>query len=131
MIPLVDLKTQYRSIKKEIDTAIEGVLESSQFVLGSAVQSFEAAFAESGTVAAEQAAAHRGFNTAQPLALAALAVPNTLAAGALNARKAFSVAALAVAGPGSQGASIVIDPDSGLRLGVPDHRRRTATAAGD
>jgi gamma-glutamyltranspeptidase/glutathione hydrolase len=27
--------------------------------------------------------------------------------------------------------SIVVEPGSGLRLGVPDHRRRTATAAGD
>jgi dTDP-4-amino-4,6-dideoxygalactose transaminase len=45
VIPLVDLKSQYRSIKTEINAAIEGVLESSQFVLGSAVKSFEEAFA--------------------------------------------------------------------------------------
>ncbi len=34
MIPFVDLKAQYHSIKPEIDAAIAGVLESSQFVLG-------------------------------------------------------------------------------------------------
>lgn len=45
MIPFVDLKTQYLSIKPEIDAAVLGVLESTQFVLGSAVASFEKAFA--------------------------------------------------------------------------------------
>jgi dTDP-4-amino-4,6-dideoxygalactose transaminase len=45
VIPFVDLKAQYRSIKSEIDAAIEGVLESSQFVLGAQVKAFEEAFA--------------------------------------------------------------------------------------
>jgi len=45
MIPFVDLKAQYHSIKAEIDAAIAGVLESSQFVLGEAVASFERDFA--------------------------------------------------------------------------------------
>ncbi len=45
MIPFVDLKAQYRSIKPEIDAAIAHVLESSQFVLGEEVAAFEAEFA--------------------------------------------------------------------------------------
>jgi dTDP-4-amino-4,6-dideoxygalactose transaminase len=45
MIPFVDLKTQYLSIKTEIDTAVLGVLSSTQFVLGSAVAAFEEQFA--------------------------------------------------------------------------------------
>jgi dTDP-4-amino-4,6-dideoxygalactose transaminase len=45
MIPFVDLRAQYYSIKDEIDKAISGVLESSQFVLGSEVTSFEEEFA--------------------------------------------------------------------------------------
>jgi dTDP-4-amino-4,6-dideoxygalactose transaminase len=45
MIPFVDLKTQYHSIKSEIDAAIAGILESSQFVLGSEVAAFENEFA--------------------------------------------------------------------------------------
>jgi dTDP-4-amino-4,6-dideoxygalactose transaminase len=45
VIPFVDLKAQYQSIKPEIDTAVIGVLESTQFVLGSAVAAFEKAFA--------------------------------------------------------------------------------------
>jgi dTDP-4-amino-4,6-dideoxygalactose transaminase len=41
MIPLVDLKAQYRSIKPEIDSAVEKVMESGNFILGSEVESFE------------------------------------------------------------------------------------------
>lgn len=46
MIPLVDLKTQYHSIKAEIDAEIQKVLESSSFILGPAVKAFEEAFAQ-------------------------------------------------------------------------------------
>lgn len=46
MIPFVDLKAQYQGLKSEIDAAVGGVLESSQFVLGDAVTAFEEAFAE-------------------------------------------------------------------------------------
>ena len=45
MIPLVDLKAQYLRVKDEIDAAIQSVLESGQFALGPAVESFERAFA--------------------------------------------------------------------------------------
>jgi dTDP-4-amino-4,6-dideoxygalactose transaminase len=45
MIPLVDLKAQYESIKDEIDGAIAEVLASCQFVLGPKVEAFEADFA--------------------------------------------------------------------------------------
>ncbi len=40
-IPLVDLKAQYNSIKDEIDTAIQRVLENGQFILGPEVKVFE------------------------------------------------------------------------------------------
>jgi dTDP-4-amino-4,6-dideoxygalactose transaminase len=45
MIPFVDLKAQYHSIKPEIDAAIQHVLESSQFILGEEVAAFESEFA--------------------------------------------------------------------------------------
>ena len=45
MIPLVDLKRQYESIKSEIDAAIAGVVQSTQFILGAPVEEFEAKFA--------------------------------------------------------------------------------------
>ena len=46
MIPFVDLKAQYRSIKDEVDAAIQRVLDNTSFVLGREVEAFEAAFAE-------------------------------------------------------------------------------------
>jgi dTDP-4-amino-4,6-dideoxygalactose transaminase len=45
MIPFLDLKAQYKSIKPEIDSAVIGVLESTQFVLGEHVAAFECEFA--------------------------------------------------------------------------------------
>ncbi|MDQ7073754.1 MAG: DegT/DnrJ/EryC1/StrS family aminotransferase [Gammaproteobacteria bacterium] len=41
MIPMVDLKGQYLAIKDEIDSNIQGVLESSHFILGPNVHAFE------------------------------------------------------------------------------------------
>ena len=45
MIPFVDLKAQYVSIKSEVDAAILSVLNSCQFTLGSEVHAFEEEFA--------------------------------------------------------------------------------------
>jgi dTDP-4-amino-4,6-dideoxygalactose transaminase len=45
VIPFVDLKAQYRSIKQEVNAAIQGVLDSCQFTLGSEVAAFEDEFA--------------------------------------------------------------------------------------
>jgi dTDP-4-amino-4,6-dideoxygalactose transaminase len=45
MIPFVDLKAQYQSIKPEVNAAIQGVLDSCQFTLGSEVAAFEQEFA--------------------------------------------------------------------------------------
>jgi dTDP-4-amino-4,6-dideoxygalactose transaminase len=45
LIPLVDLKAQYRSIKAEIDAAIADVLENGAFILGKHVAAFEEDFA--------------------------------------------------------------------------------------
>jgi len=45
VIPFVDLKAQYAGIKAEVDAAIQRVLESCQFTLGSEVAAFEQEFA--------------------------------------------------------------------------------------
>jgi dTDP-4-amino-4,6-dideoxygalactose transaminase len=45
MIPFVDLRAQYRSIKGEVQTALDEVLENAAFVLGPAVAKFEEKFA--------------------------------------------------------------------------------------
>ena len=45
MIPFLDLKAQYQSIKPEIESAVLRTLESTQFVLGEEVAAFEREFA--------------------------------------------------------------------------------------
>lgn len=45
-IPLIDLKTQYYGIKKEIDAGLMQLMEESSFVRGPKVAAFEKAFAE-------------------------------------------------------------------------------------
>jgi dTDP-4-amino-4,6-dideoxygalactose transaminase len=45
VIPFLDLKAQYASIKAEVDSVIQGVLDSCQFTLGSEVAAFEDEFA--------------------------------------------------------------------------------------
>ena len=44
-IPLVDLRTQYRKLKDEIDPAIQAVLDKCNFILGDELAAFEQAFA--------------------------------------------------------------------------------------
>ena len=41
MIPLLDLKAQYITIREEIRAAVERVLESQQFILGPEVEALE------------------------------------------------------------------------------------------
>jgi len=45
VIPFVDLKAQYESIKPQVNAAIQGVLDSCAFTLGPEVAAFEKAFA--------------------------------------------------------------------------------------
>jgi dTDP-4-amino-4,6-dideoxygalactose transaminase len=70
MIPLVDLKAQYRALKPEIDAAIAGVLDNAQFVLGPAVEAFEREFA-SYCGAAEAVAVNSGTSALHIALLAA------------------------------------------------------------
>ena len=45
-VPLLDLKPQYKSMKKELDEAITKVAQSQHFILGPEVEKMEAAFCE-------------------------------------------------------------------------------------
>ncbi|WP_395645006.1 DegT/DnrJ/EryC1/StrS family aminotransferase [Terricaulis sp.] len=45
VVPFVDLKAQYLSIKPEVDAAIQNILDKTQFVLGAEVAEFEKEFA--------------------------------------------------------------------------------------
>lgn len=72
MIPFIDLKGQYISIKEEIDAAIARVLDSSQFVLGDEVAAFEEEFA--GCCAAHYGVAVNSGTSALHLALLAAGI---------------------------------------------------------
>ncbi len=45
-VPFLDLKSQYKSIKSEIDPAIQNILDNTAFILGKAVSDFEVEFAK-------------------------------------------------------------------------------------
>ena len=45
-VPFVDLQAEYQAIKEDVDTAVAGVLNRSDYVLGQAVKDFETAFAK-------------------------------------------------------------------------------------
>src|SRR6266516_4582920 len=86
-VPFLDLGSQYRAIKPEIDSAISKILETSQFVLGEEVAGFEDEFAKySG--AARGVAVSSGTSALHLAALAAgigpgdevITVPNTFVA---------------------------------------------------
>ncbi|MBL7127387.1 MAG: DegT/DnrJ/EryC1/StrS family aminotransferase [Ignavibacteria bacterium] len=49
-IPFLDLKQQYKSIKEEIDPAIQNVIDNTAFVLGKPVSDFEQEFAKAHNV---------------------------------------------------------------------------------
>lgn len=44
-VPFIDLKKQYQTIKEEVDDAIQGVIDSQNFILGDEVENFEDNFA--------------------------------------------------------------------------------------
>ena len=72
MIPIVDLKAQYRSIRQEIDAAVMDVLDSTQFILGDQVTAFEREFA--GYAAAGETVAMNSGTSALHLALLAAGI---------------------------------------------------------
>lgn len=71
-IPFVDLKTQYRSIKPEIDQAIQTILDRGEFSQGPFVAKFEENFAKK--VGAKYCAASSSGTSALQLAMWALGI---------------------------------------------------------
>ncbi len=72
MLPLVDLKTQYRTIQPEIDAAIAAVLADAQFIKGPHLARFERNFAA--FAGCEHVVGASSGTTAIHLALAALGI---------------------------------------------------------
>ena len=97
-IPLVDLRAQYDSLRKEIEGALQGVLERADFILGESVSSFEGSFARwvgtrhalgvaSGTDAVEIAVRAAGLGPGDEILVPA----NTFVASALGCMRAGAV----------------------------------------
>jgi dTDP-4-amino-4,6-dideoxygalactose transaminase len=108
MIPFLDLKAQYHSIKAEVDAAISGVLESSQFALGREVAAFEQEFA-----AYCEAAYAVGVNTGtSALHLALLAAGIGPGDEVITVPHTFVATVAAIVYTGAQPALVDIDPVS-------------------
>jgi dTDP-4-amino-4,6-dideoxygalactose transaminase len=71
-VPFVDLKAQYGSLRREVRSAIDGVLEQGSFILGPQVGAFEESFAR--YVGASHCVGVDSGTAALKLALAALGV---------------------------------------------------------
>ena len=107
MIPLIDLKAQYHALKPEIDAAIARVLESAQFALGPAVESFEHNFAAyCGT--AEAVAVNSGTSA---LHVALLAAGIGKGAEVITVPFTFVASAAAIEYTGARPVFVDIEPD--------------------
>ena len=104
----IDLQQQYRNLKSEIDAAIAGVLDSSSYVLGPAVQDFEKSYARYCGV--EHCLGVSSGTTALVLALRALQVgPGD---EIITAANTFVATAAAIAQTGARPILVDVDPVS-------------------
>jgi dTDP-4-amino-4,6-dideoxygalactose transaminase len=74
LIPFLDLEAQYRSIRSDVEAAVQAVLDSRQYILGTFVREFEEAF--SAYCGARHAVAVNSGTSALHLALLASGVGN-------------------------------------------------------
>jgi dTDP-4-amino-4,6-dideoxygalactose transaminase len=107
MIPLVDLKAQYRTLKPEIDAAIAGVLDNAEFVLGPAVAAFERDFAAF-TRAAQAVAVNSGTSALHLAMLAAGVEPGD---EVVTVPFTFVATVAAIEYAGAKPVLVDIDPD--------------------
>jgi dTDP-4-amino-4,6-dideoxygalactose transaminase len=118
-IPLVDLKSQYRSIQDEIRAAIEPVLADCNFILGQNVREFEREFAE--FCGAEYALGVANGTEALMLALKACGVGD--GDEVVIPANTFIATAEAVTSTGAQVVFADIDPDT-YNIDVSDLERK-------
>jgi dTDP-4-amino-4,6-dideoxygalactose transaminase len=108
VIPILDLKAQYQSIKSEIDAAIAGVLASGQFILGKEVARFEEEFAT--YCGAAHATAVNSGTSALHLALLAAGVgPGD---EVITVPFTFAASVAAILYTGARPVFVDVDPDS-------------------
>ncbi|MEJ0038430.1 MAG: DegT/DnrJ/EryC1/StrS family aminotransferase [Gammaproteobacteria bacterium] len=106
MIPFVDLRAQYHSIKSEVDAAILATIESCQFTLGSEVAKFEEEFA-----AYQQSKFGAGVNTGtSALHLALLAANIGAGDEVITVPFTFVASVAAIYYTGAKAVFVDIDP---------------------
>ncbi len=110
MVPFLDLKAQYRAIKTEVDAAVIDVLESGHYVLGPAVQQFEAAFAR--TYELEHAIGCSSGTAALHLALLAVGIGR--GDEVITTSMTFIATATAIDLVGAVPVFVDIEPDTAL-----------------
>lgn len=107
-IPFVDLQSQYKSIKAEIQPAINQVLERGDFVLGQAVREFEAAFANYCDVA-HVVGVDSGYSALELILLGYDIGPGD---EVITAANTFAATVFAIQNCGATPVLVDIDPDT-------------------
>jgi dTDP-4-amino-4,6-dideoxygalactose transaminase len=105
-IPLVDLRAQYNSIRPEIDSAIQRILDNTSFIMGKEVSDFEQAFA---TFVGTKGAAGVASGTAA-LHLSMLACGVGSGDEVITAAHTFIATAEAISQTGARPIFVDIDP---------------------
>lgn len=108
MVPFLDLKAQYATIKDEVDQAVLEVLASSAYALGPKVQDFETRFAQ--YCQTEQCAGVNSGTSALHLALLALGIGS--GDEVITTPMTFVATAAAIDYAGARPVFVDIDPDS-------------------
>jgi dTDP-4-amino-4,6-dideoxygalactose transaminase len=108
MIPMVDLKKQYSSIKQEIDERVKAVLASASFILGPEVSEFEKEFAA--FCSAEHAVGVSSGTAALALALLALDIGKD--DEVITTPNTFIATAASVTHVGARPVLVDVDPES-------------------
>ncbi len=108
VIPLVDLKKQYASIKHEMDKKVKGVLSSAYFILGPEVTEFEKEFAA--FCSAEHAIGASSGTAA--LALALLALDIGKGNEVITTPNTFIATAASITHVGARPVLVDVDPES-------------------
>jgi dTDP-4-amino-4,6-dideoxygalactose transaminase len=120
-IPFLDLQAQYKSLKSDVAEAIRGVLDTSAYILGPAVDRFETAFADYCGVK------HAiGVNSGTS-ALALLLQAHGIGRGdeVITVTNTFFATVEAIAHAGAETVLVDCDPDTGLLM--PDAVRKAVT----
>jgi dTDP-4-amino-4,6-dideoxygalactose transaminase len=107
-VPFVDLRAQFHSIRTEVETAINGVIERCDFILGDSVAEFEAEMA-----AYCEAAYGIGVDSGtSALELALMALDIGPGDEVITAANTFIATALAISYVGATPVLVDIDPDT-------------------